>query len=67
MSYSQSEDATVARITPKKRPSQRRAAHTVEAILEGAAHILEELGLEGYTTNRIAGRAGVSIGSLYPK
>lgn len=53
------------RLTPRKSPSQPRSAHTVNAILEGAAHILESLGLEGYTTNAIAERAGVSIGSLY--
>lgn len=53
------------RLNPRKTPSQRRSTHTVESILEGAAHILEQLGLEGYTTNAIAARAGVSIGSLY--
>jgi AcrR family transcriptional regulator len=37
----------------------------VEAILEASARILEEQGLEGYTTNAVADRAGVSIGSLY--
>jgi AcrR family transcriptional regulator len=42
-----------------------RSAQTVEAILEGAARILERRGLEGYTTNDIAAHAGVSIGSLY--
>jgi AcrR family transcriptional regulator len=38
---------------------------TVEAILEGAAHILERDGVAGYNTNAVAERAGVSIGSLY--
>lgn len=52
-------------LNPRKTPSQPRSAHTVAAILEGAAHILEDLGLAGYTTNAIAARAGVSIGSLY--
>jgi AcrR family transcriptional regulator len=37
----------------------------VQAILEGAANLLERHGFEGYTTNEIAARAGVSIGSLY--
>jgi AcrR family transcriptional regulator len=37
----------------------------VEVILEAAAQVLEAAGLEGYTTNHIAERAGVSIGSLY--
>lgn len=50
---------------PRKSPVQARSAATVEAILEAAARILESEGLEGYTTNAIAKRAGVSIGSLY--
>lgn len=50
---------------PRKAPVQARSAATVEAILEAAAHILENEGFEGYTTNAIARRAGVSIGSLY--
>ncbi|MET3840343.1 TetR/AcrR family transcriptional regulator [Bradyrhizobium sp. OAE829] len=54
-----------ARLTPRKKPGQLRSSQTVEAILEGAAHILEGRGLDGYTTNEIAARAGVSIGSLY--
>ncbi|MYN27742.1 TetR/AcrR family transcriptional regulator [Duganella levis] len=54
-----------ARLQPRKAPSQPRSAQTVEAILTGAAHILERHGLEGYTTNAIAAKAGVSIGSLY--
>jgi AcrR family transcriptional regulator len=52
-------------LAPRKAPTQRRAAATVEAILEAAARILETQGLEGYTTNAVAERAGVSIGSLY--
>lgn len=65
MNNSQTKKATARRLSPRKAPSQARAAHTVGIILEGAAHILEQHGLEGYTTNAIAARAGVSIGSLY--
>ncbi len=50
---------------PRKLPRQTRAAATIEAILEGAAHILRRDGLGGFTTNHVAARAGVSIGSLY--
>jgi AcrR family transcriptional regulator len=50
---------------PRKRPLQSRAVATVVAIIEAAAHILEKDGLAGYSTNAIAERAGVSIGSLY--
>ena len=59
------EKASVQGLSPRKKPAQSRAAYTVNAILEGAADILECRGLEGYTTNEIAARAGVSIGSLY--
>jgi AcrR family transcriptional regulator len=54
-----------ASLKPRKAPRQRRSAVTVEAILEAAARILETQGLEGYTTNAVAEKAGVSIGSLY--
>jgi AcrR family transcriptional regulator len=53
------------RLSPRKRPVQRRSKETVRAILEAAAQVLEREGLEGATTDRIAERAGVSIGSLY--
>lgn len=56
---------TQRRLKPRRKPSQGRSENTVEAILDGAAHILERLGIDGYTTNAIATRAGVSIGSLY--
>ena len=46
-------------------PRQARAAETAEAILEGAAQILEANALAGFTTNAVAERAGVSIGTLY--
>jgi AcrR family transcriptional regulator len=46
-------------------PRQARATETVAVILEAAAQILETDGLEGFTTNAVAERAGVSIGTLY--
>ena len=46
-------------------PRQTRAEETVSAILEAAAQVLEVGGLEGFTTNAVAERAGVSIGTLY--
>ncbi len=49
----------------RKIPRQRRACQTVDFILEAAAYILSEQGIEGFTTNRIAERAGVNIASLY--
>lgn len=52
-------------LNPRKLPGQTRATKTVEAILEAAAEVLDRVGLDGYNTNYIAERAGVSIGSLY--
>ena len=54
-------------MTEKKRrnPKQARAQATVDAILEATFHILETDGLAQLTTNGIAERAGVSIGTLY--
>lgn len=51
--------------TPRKQPKQERSQVTVEAILSATAHILTENGYNQLTTNRVAERAGVSIGSLY--
>ena len=49
----------------RKLPKQRRAVATVEAILEAGARILVDTGYASASTNRIAERAGVGIGSLY--
>jgi AcrR family transcriptional regulator len=50
---------------PRKLPKQERARATVEAILAATAHILVHQGFAAASTNRIAEKAGVSIGSLY--
>lgn len=50
--------------TYRKIPRQARALASVDAILEAAAQILQ--GGDGrFTTNAVAERAGVSIGTLY--
>lgn len=52
-------------INPRKAPEQDRSRATVDAILEAAARILVKGGYDAFTTNRVAEKAGVSIGSLY--
>lgn len=51
--------------TPRRRPSQQRSQLTFDAIVEAAAQVFERHGYAAGTTNRIAERAGVSIGTLY--
>ncbi len=53
------------RTTPRKRPSQERSKATVDTILDATARVLIHAGFDGLTTNAVADRAGVSIGSLY--
>src|SRR3954452_9973154 len=57
--------ATKTPVKPRRKPSQERSHQTVEAILEAAAQVFERHGYAAGTTNRIAERAGISIGSLY--
>ncbi|HRI10740.1 MAG TPA: TetR/AcrR family transcriptional regulator, partial [Nannocystaceae bacterium] len=49
----------------RRRPIQARSQATVEALLEATAQILAREGPAAASTNAIAARAGVSIGSLY--
>ena len=53
------------KVTSRRRPQQRRAQLTVEAILDAVIRILKREGFGGVNTNRIAEVAGVSIGSVY--
>ena len=49
----------------RKIPRQERARVTVEALLDATARLLVEDGYDKTSTNRIAAKAGVSVGSLY--
>ena len=49
----------------RRSPRQERAHETVAVILDAAWLLLRQQGLSGFNTNRIAERAGVSIGTLY--
>lgn len=49
----------------RRTPTQERAQATVDAILEATAQLLVEEGMARLSTNRIARRAGVSVGTLY--
>lgn len=49
----------------RKQPVQARSKATVNAIVEAAARVLSDQGWAGFTTNKVAEAAGVSIGSYY--
>ena len=52
-------------LKPRKQPRQARSRQTVGAILAAAAQVFERRGYAAGTTDAIAERAGVSIGSVY--
>jgi AcrR family transcriptional regulator len=51
--------------SPRKLPEQDRSRATVDVIVDAAARVLVKGGYAAFTTNRVAEKAGVSIGSLY--
>jgi len=57
--------ASQALLEKRRLPRQDRARFTVAAILEAAVEVIDDVGWAKASTNRIAERAGVSIGSLY--
>jgi AcrR family transcriptional regulator len=54
-----------ARLAMRKEPRQARSRATVDAIIQAGARVLGDQGWAGFTTNKVAEVAGVSIGSLY--
>ncbi len=49
----------------RRAPRGQTAEEIVESIVTAAERVLEDDGLDGFSTNRVAEVAGVSIGSLY--
>lgn len=50
---------------PRKKASQERSRALVDTLVEATARILVKEGFDQASTNRIAEKAGVSVGSLY--
>ena len=46
-------------------PTQRRSTQRLDALLDAAAEIVDEIGFERLTTQMVAERAGASIGTVY--
>lgn len=58
-------NAQTASVGVRRQPRQARAQATVAALVEAMAQVLSQHGEKGLTTQRIAERAGVSIGTFY--
>ena len=52
-------------VSQRRKPTQARARATIDMIFEATARIIERDGMAALNTNRIAERAGISIGTLY--
>lgn len=53
------------RTAPRRPPTTRASADIVESVVAAAGRVLDDGGVDAFTTNRVAELAGVSIGSLY--
>ena len=54
-----------AHLHARKRPRQRRAKATLDAIFEASIQVLLSEGQQRLTTTSVAERAGVSVGTMY--
>lgn len=52
-------------VEPRKKPQQERSQDMVERILAAARDLMRDEGFKSLSTISIAGRAGLSVGSLY--
>jgi AcrR family transcriptional regulator len=51
--------------TLRRQPSQLRSQHTINTIFQATTHIISRDGEAALTTNKIAEKAGFSVGTLY--
>lgn len=49
----------------RRAPSQERSIETVRTLLDATAQVLNDVGAEKLSTNKIAKRANVAVGSIY--
>jgi AcrR family transcriptional regulator len=52
-------------LTCRLKPTQQRAKESVELILRTTATLLDEVGMEGFTTNLLAERANIRVRTVY--
>lgn len=59
------DDSSPSELRPRKLPTQQRARDLVDKILDTTALLLDEVGIDGLTTNLIADRAEIRVSSIY--
>jgi AcrR family transcriptional regulator len=52
-------------LAQRKQPVQKRAVETVNLILETAAKLIDQVGIEAFNTNLLAEQAGLRIRTIY--
>jgi AcrR family transcriptional regulator len=52
-------------VVARRAPKQDRAHLKIDLIFEASMHLLDNIEISGLTTNAIAAKAGISIGTLY--
>ena len=55
----------MSEFSPRRKPQQARSRRTWETIVDAAADLLVEEGYHNTSTNKIAERADISVGSIY--
>ena len=55
----------LAKFEPRRKPRQARASRTIESLLDAAGVVLEKVGLDGFSTDRVAAEAQMAVGSIY--
>ena len=59
------DESSPSELRPRKLPTQQRARDLVDKILDTTAVLLDEVGIDGLTTNLIAERAEIRVSSIY--
>lgn len=59
------DSAADTRVALRNEPVQARSTARLTALLDAAAHVVDEIGFERLTTAMVAERAGASIGTVY--
>lgn len=52
-------------VTIRTEPVQQRSAERITSLLDAAAHLIDDQGIDGLTTSEVASRSGSSVGVVY--